>query len=124
MTNFNNFQRQAEASVEILREMIKKERAFGDRMVGLGFIRREVGGSIIYAMSQRKRAEQILEKLRLPTDDELRALDLALGDAQNQPPLGEADGSINEQAWYALRDAIEALQKIRPAIETFKRSLS
>lgn len=53
-------------------------------------------------MNQRDRAMNALYRSNL---DLLRDI---VGEAQNQPPLGCADGSIPEELWYILRDAEKA----------------
>ena len=40
----------------------------------------------------------------------LSAFDSVVGRAQNRPPLGEADGSIDEKTWYIFQDLVRAAE--------------
>lgn len=57
------------------------------------------------SLTQLERAIEAVQKL------ELTEAELVLGESQNQPPLGEADGSISERRWYQLRVFIESARK-------------
>jgi hypothetical protein len=48
---------------------------------------------------------QLQRALKAWDENDLDALQDVIAQAQNQPPLGEADGSICESTWYVLRDA-------------------
>jgi hypothetical protein len=43
----------------------------------------------------------------------LDRLEEVLGDAQNGPPDGAADGSIDEATWMALRVVVESAKALR-----------
>ena len=61
-------------------------------------------------MTQRIRAEKIMDVIELPNEEQLVALDEILGEAQNRPPDGAADGSIRPVAWVALKGFIIGLR--------------
>lgn len=61
-------------------------------------------------MTQRERVWALLEKLN--PDKVLRLyqqLDVIVGEAQNEPPQGESDGSISEMEWNAFRSLTRGL---------------
>lgn len=56
-------------------------------------------------MTQKEQADALLKRLSymFPELDSIRqALDEVVGKAQNGPPDGEADGSIDETFWHGL----------------------
>ena len=60
-----------------------------------------------------------IEKLRIllkPITENISAIKMdiekIIGKNQNEPPLGEADGSFNECQWIAARDISTALNTI------------
>lgn len=63
------------------------------------------------------------EECQLDGDDIL-ALETVLGEAQNGPPDGEADGSLTERRWTALRDVVQAARKFNEAIERVQLATS
>ena len=75
-------------------------------------------------MTQRLEAERILTKLRLLSVDDLNSLQEILARAQNEPPHGHADGSINEEAWLGLHCIVGNLRDTLKNLDLFKRSLS
>jgi len=74
-------------------------------------------------MTQRTRAENIITKRELPPEKDMDDLQDIVGEAQNGPPQGSADGSINENAWYALRDHVDAVRSARRLRKTFLEDL-
>jgi hypothetical protein len=75
-------------------------------------------------MTQRIRAEHLMSQISLPDDKQLVALEEVLGEAQNGPPQGGADGSISPEAWQALSEYITALRVARIRRKKFKESIS
>lgn len=75
-------------------------------------------------MTQRIEAELLLEKISLPTEKELAKLQAVLEKAQNPPPQGAADGSINKGAWEALKTFIDCMGEARIAKKDFGRRIS
>lgn len=63
------------------------------------------------------------EKCQLDGDDIL-ALETILGEAQNGPPDGEADGSFTERRWTALRVMVDAARKFNEALERVQLATS
>jgi hypothetical protein len=72
-------------------------------------------------MSQRLDAERLLERIQVPSEGLVRDLEDILGRAQNRPPLGEADGTINDKAWYALREIVKSCRTLQQSRESFLR---
>lgn len=72
-------------------------------------------------MTDRGRAEDLVGRFPVPEEQLLRKLEDVLGKAQNSPPLGAADGTIDEESWYALRAYINALRELRRARKAFMR---
>lgn len=75
-------------------------------------------------MKKRKQPTQLaraLGALDVPLT-RLRSLENQLWEvireAQNQPPQGEADGTLDERTWTALRDLAEAATRLLTAHET------
>lgn len=69
-------------------------------------------------MTQRERALDALVRINdaiagvaAPLQSALRDLRTVLGHAQNAPPLGVADGSIDEELWTKLRDHADNLER-------------
>jgi hypothetical protein len=67
--------------------------------------------------------ESLVAFLRaLPTPEELRLATSivrdALAAAQNQPPEGAADGTVDAALWIAVRDVANTLSHLANAIET------
>ena len=75
-------------------------------------------------MTQRIRAEHIMGQISLPTEQQLDTLEEICAEAQNAPPAGGRDGSINQEAWTALSEYITALRVARIRRKTFKETLS
>jgi len=75
-------------------------------------------------MTQRNQAEYLISRIDFPDDQKLKSLERILGEAQNGPPHGEADGSINEQAYGALRDYIDGLRQAQRSAKIFKETLT
>lgn len=65
--------------------------------------------------SQRARAQILITSLNVNV---LLATELAdvLGEAQNEPPEGAADGTITPEAWEELRSIVEPLEKLIRAV--------
>lgn len=61
--------------------------------------------------TQRQRAEAALAA------QDVDALDAVLGEAQNGPPDGAADGSLTEKQWNALRTKSAALRAMNAPVE-------
>ena len=76
-----------------------------------------------YPMSQRLQVEHVLNHIRAPNEQQMRTLEELLDKAQNPAPLGEADGSIDEKAWYALRDLVEGYRRVTAAAKAFTARL-
>lgn len=75
-------------------------------------------------MNQWERAHDTIEMLQGVSRDPSRHLERlqgVVGDAQNQPPLGVADGSVNENSWYVLRDLAEAARKYTAVLADARR---
>lgn len=79
-------------------------------------------------MTQKQQAMEIIdEKLkvvelaRLISGVDLAALDTLVGVAQNAPPEGESDGSIDEALWYELRDLVNVLMTTRRQLALFRQ---
>jgi hypothetical protein len=75
-------------------------------------------------MTQRVAAEYILSHIRFPTEDQLMELEKLVGEAQNGSPLGKADGSINSEAWTALRDTVRHFRGAIKCTKTFRERIS
>ncbi len=72
--------------------------------------------------TQLERARNLVSPLRTAkTRDLMAKLRDILGEAQNSAPLGDADGSMTEDAWTALRDVVRSLDNLADAIDHFKR---
>jgi hypothetical protein len=58
--------------------------------------------------------EMMMDIVRRIPDISALAMDAAalLGIAQNGPPYGEADGTIDSASWYKLRDIVRALELV------------
>lgn len=72
-------------------------------------------------MTQRLTAERIIDRLIPATEEQIYQLTDVLHRAQNRPPEGLADDSIDGAAWTSLQDLIRALTDVREAIADFKR---
>ena len=55
--------------------------------------------------------------------DNIEEVELILGEAQNRPPLGEADGSISEPLWTAFRDWLQARRSLDLALKQVLEAL-
>lgn len=75
-------------------------------------------------MSQRLRAEHILNKLPLLDDADLKELRDILAEAQNPAPYGAADGSIGPEAYNALSAVADAVRTIHKNGAVFRRALA
>lgn len=69
-------------------------------------------------MNQREQAKALVRNMgilhnRSGTEVLLRDL---VGEAQNGPPHGGADGSLDEPSWTALRDLCNALDALEGAL--------
>jgi len=56
--------------------------------------------------------------------DDIVNLENVLDEAQNEPPLGEADGSFTEGRWTALRVLAKAARNFNAALENVQLSTS
>lgn len=73
-------------------------------------------------LTQLERAKVILTELVI-NPEIVKRLDELLGDAQNQPPLGASDGTIDEPGasdgtidelcWYVLQEVYGSLEDLR-----------
>ena len=59
--------------------------------------------------NQKERALQALDCY------DINDLEQVIGEAQNRPPQGDADGSISEELWRALRDFVQAWRVVERA---------
>ena len=68
-------------------------------------------------MSQLSRAKAYVAELmtRPSSQFSLRMLDEIIAEAQNPPPEGGADGSINEETFNQLRAAADAIRNFQKA---------
>lgn len=55
------------------------------------------------------------------TEERNHTLQTILNEAQNAPPDGVRDGSINEIEWDALRDLVEGLKKAESAMRALRQ---
>lgn len=78
-------------------------------------------------MNQKERARLLIDKiledpLNADHQDELKEL---LGEAQNKPPQGQADGSIDSDLWYILGGITTAghafRDRLRNALEMYEQ---
>lgn len=69
--------------------------------------------------TQFERAKILLAYFSLPVKNELllRQLDTLLDEAQNEPPHGKNDGSLDESTWTALRDLLTCAARYRDALQ-------
>ncbi len=56
-------------------------------------------------MAKKTQAQCAIEAI---ANEDLTQLRHVVDEAQNRPPLGLNDGSIDEPVWYALRDLVRA----------------
>lgn len=72
-------------------------------------------------MTNREAIQAIVNRL---FDTEIEALhveaETVVGMAQNGPPDGEADGTLDEQRWYRARDVSNALTWLWRAIDAWE----
>lgn len=64
--------------------------------------------------TQQQRLEAALARLPKVTDDvraALTELNAVLVEAQNSPPFGAADGTIDEMTWVVARDVVNAVEQ-------------
>lgn len=72
-------------------------------------------------MTQRIKAERLIDKIVLPDTELIRQLRDVLGASQNGPPHGEADDSIDEKAWQRLKCIIDASTLLVESVNHFRR---
>lgn len=72
-------------------------------------------------MDQKLRADLLRKSLASRLHAELRRdlddLDELVGEAQNSPPQGLADGTIPEDRWYTLRDIVKTGRELLRLLE-------
>lgn len=62
-------------------------------------------------MTQRERIAKLIPQLRVPAEA-VAELTAVVGEAQNGPPQGAADGTVSPQLWLATRDAVLAVDEL------------
>lgn len=70
-------------------------------------------------MTQLERAKQAVGRLtkNLEDDEAMADLEEVLGEAQNSPPQGAADGSIEPEVWNALGGLRDDLAEARSGFQ-------
>lgn len=71
-------------------------------------------------MSQRSEATELIAKIASAAEgygELLKSLSAIVGAAQNVPPLGEADGTLNERRWELARNVAERGDRFLRAVD-------